>query len=260
MADEQYKNLNFPERDVAVEVLSDKLRRAAMFINEREAQRYKRVMQQLDISVKEQDERQRAAREKTNDRLREILASKFALTEFDAGTEDGSRDHTKYDPLHHGTYAYHKNVREAYDRKYIALEPRNVRMMRQRTILQKCRSYSDPLFDRKETTSAIFRRFRPSKRPLSDTTAIGYSDNAATMSKRKGIKKIEVKERRRASLSKVTTLPTLSLVMTKPKLVPLDSSTEDLDKTAVEKVPITKHDKQDSHAERTVRGNQKSRT
>ncbi|XP_019636384.1 PREDICTED: uncharacterized protein LOC109478989 [Branchiostoma belcheri] len=257
MADEQYKNLNFPERDVAVEVLSDKLRRAAMFINEREAQRYKRAMQQLDISVKEQDERQRAVKEKTNVRLREILASKFALTEFDAGTEDGSRDETKYDPLHHGSYAYHRNLREAYDRKYVALEPRNVRMRRQRTILQKCRSYSDPLFDRTETTSAIFRRYRPSKRPLSDT--MRYADDNSTTSKRKGIQQVEVKEGRRASLSKVSTLPTLSLLMTKPKLIPVDS-TEDLDKTTVEEVPIRKPDKQDSHVDRTVRGNHKSRT
>ncbi|XP_078702089.1 uncharacterized protein LOC144928030 [Branchiostoma floridae x Branchiostoma belcheri] len=257
MADEQYKNLNFPERDVAVEVLSDKLRRAAMFINEREAQRYKRAMQQLDISVKEQDERQRAVKEKTNVRLREILASKFALTEFDAGTEDGSRDDTKYDPLHHGSYAYHRNLREAYDRKYVALEPRNVRMRRQRTILQKCRSYSDPLFDRTETTSAIFRRYRPSKRPLSDT--MRYADDNSTTSKRKGIQQVEVKEGRRASLSKVSTLPTLSLLMTKPKLIPVDS-TEDLDKTTVEEVPIRKPDKQDSHVDRTLRGNHKSRT
>ncbi|KAI8496559.1 hypothetical protein Bbelb_258580 [Branchiostoma belcheri] len=257
MAEEQYKNLNFPERDVAVEVLSDKLRRAAMFINEREAQRYKRAMQQLDISVKEQDERQRAVKEKTNVRLREILASKFALTEFDAGTEDGSRDETKYDPLHHGGYAYHRNLREAYDRKYVALEPRNVRMRRQRTILQKCRSYSDPLFDRTETTSAIFRRYRPSKRPLSDT--MRYADGNSTTSKRKGIQQVDVKEGRRASLSKVSTLPTLSLLMTKPKLIPVDS-TEDLDKTTVEEVPIRKPDKQDSHVDRTLRGNHKSRT
>ncbi|CAH1249531.1 Hypp8628 [Branchiostoma lanceolatum] len=258
MADD-YKNLNFPERDVAVEVLSDKLRRTAMFINERDAQRYKQIMQQLDISVKEQDERRRAAREKTNVRLREILASKFALTEFDAGTEDGSRDDTKYDPLHHGTYAYHRNLREAYAKQYVALEPRNVRMRRQRTILQKCRSYSDPLFDRTETTSAIFRRYRPTKRPLSDTSAFGYADDTDTMSTRKGIQQVEVKESRRASLSKVTRLPTLSLHMTKPKLVSVDS-TENLDQTTVEEVPIRKQGEQESHADRTLRGNQKSRT
>eukprot|EP00058_Branchiostoma_floridae_P012540 XP_002598028.1 hypothetical protein BRAFLDRAFT_79746 [Branchiostoma floridae] len=142
-------------------VSSRHVRKRMEALNKMAAGRVQVLLKSIEKNIEIQKHKTRRFKEKLHEELVDMKASQVAFSMHNVGTEDGSRDTTKFNPVENESVRYARLVDKELETVKVLLSSVNIRRKKQAKLLKKCRDKNNRLINRKMTTRQIYKTYFP---------------------------------------------------------------------------------------------------